>query len=768
MTPQSLDERAINTIRFLSVDAVQKANSGHPGLPMGAAAPAYVLWTRFLRHNPSDPAWPDRDRFVLSAGHGSMLLYSLLHLTGYDLPLEQIKQFRQWGSLTPGHPESHLTKGVEATTGPLGQGIGNAVGMAIAEAHLAARFNRPGHDIINHYTYVLAGDGDMMEGCRPRPPPSRATSSSASSSSSTTTTASPSRAVPRSRSAKTSKPALPHTAGTSRRWTTATTWAPWTRPSAMPGRSPTSRRSSRCARSSGTARPTSRGTFHVHGSPLGPDEVKAAKENLGWPLDPPFLIPDDVSAHFRAAVERGSKEQDDWRRRLAAYQAAFPDSAAELTRRMAGALPAAWDADLPAFAADPKGLATRKASEGVMQALASKLPELMGGSADLDPSTFTWLKGQGDFAPASQPQEGVQGAVGGVWSFAGRNVHFGVREHAMGAVVNGMAYHGGFIPYGSTFLVFSDYMRGAVRLSALARLGSIWVYTHDSIGVGEDGPTHQPVEHFLALRAIPDLLFIRPGDANETEWAWKIAIRNRHRPTAMALTRQNLPTLDRSVYASAEGLTRGAYVLNSRAAAARPDIILIATGSEVQLIVAAEPILAAKGITARLVSMPCWKLFEEQSAEYRESVLPSSVTARLAVEMGCSLGWERWTGTDGATVTLDRFGASAPGEVLIRSSASPRSVSSARPRRCSRGRADAAEADGTSRHCTHRVLNSSSRSWGSGGRLRARRSSVAGLVRTLMQQRLLSHSQPPVKPALRNPETMYGHCRIRFQRNPVR
>jgi transketolase len=666
VTPQSLDERAINTIRFLSVDAVQKANSGHPGLPMGAAAPAYVLWTRFLHHNPSDPAWPDRDRFVLSAGHGSMLLYSLLHLTGYDLPLEQIKQFRQWGSLTPGHPESHLTKGVEATTGPLGQGIGNAVGMALAEAHLAARFNRPGHDIINHYTYVLAGDGDMMEGVQ-------------------------AEAVSLAGHLKLGKLiVLYDDNGISLAGSTSVSFNEDVRArfaaygwqvqgvengndlgavdKALRAAQQVGDRPSLIAVRTviGYGAPHKQGTFHVHGSPLGPDEVKAAKENLGWPAEPPFLVPDDVSAHFREAVERGSKEQDEWRRRLAAYQAAFPDLAAELTRRMAGALPAAWDADLPAFAADPKGLATRKASEGVMQALAKKLPEFVGGSADLDPSTFTWLKGQGDFAPASQPQEGVQGAVGGAWDYSGRNVHFGVREHAMGAVVNGMAYHGGFIPYGSTFLVFSDYMRGAVRLSALARLGSIWVYTHDSIGVGEDGPTHQPVEHFLALRAIPDLLFIRPGDANETAWAWKVAIRERHRPTALALSRQNVPTFDRSVYASAEGLTRGAYVLNTRAGAARPDIILIATGSEVQLIVAAEPVLAAKGITARLVSMPCWELFEEQSVEYRESVLPRSVTARLAVEMGCSLGWERWTGTDGATVTLDRFGASAPGEVLMK------------------------------------------------------------------------------------------------------
>jgi len=666
VTEQSLDERAINTIRFLSVDAVQKANSGHPGLPMGAAASAYVLWTRFLRHNPTDPSWPDRDRFVLSAGHGSMLLYSLLHLTGYDLPLEQIKQFRQWGSLTPGHPESHLTKGVEATTGPLGQGMGNAVGMAIAEAHLAARFNRPGHEIINHYTYVLAGDGDMMEGVQ-----SEAASlaghlklgklvvlydnNSISLAGSTSVSFSEDvgaryaaygwhvQSVENGNELGAVDKALRAAQQVS------------DRPSFIAVRTVI-----------GYGAPHKQGTFHVHGSPLGPDEVKAAKENLGWPLEPAFLIPNDVGAHFRGAKERGARQQDEWRKRLAAYQTAFPDLAAELTRRLAGALPDGWDKDLPSFKADPKGVATRKASEGVMQALASKLPELVGGSADLDPSTFTWLKGQGDFAPPSQPQEGVQGAVGGVWSYAGRNVHFGVREHAMGAVVNGMAYHGGFIPYGSTFLVFSDYMRPAVRLSGIARLGSVWVYTHDSVGVGEDGPTHQPVEHFMALRAIPDLVFIRPADASETAWAWRVAIRDRHRPTALALTRQNVPTLDRSVYASAEGVTRGAYVLNARAAAAKPDIILIATGSEVQLIVAAEPILKARGITARLVSMPSWELFEEQSLDYRESVLPRSVTARLAVEMGVSLGWERWTGTEGATLTLDRYGASAPGEVAIK------------------------------------------------------------------------------------------------------
>jgi transketolase len=666
MTTPSLDEQAINAIRFLSVDAVQKANSGHPGLPMGAAPMAYVLWTRFLHHNPSNPSWPDRDRFVLSAGHGSMLLYSLLHLTGYDLPMDQIEQFRQWGSVTPGHPESHLTKGVEATTGPLGQGIGNAVGMALAEAHLAARYNRPGHEIIDHYTYALAGDGDMMEGVQ-----AEACSLAGHLRLGKLIVLYDSNAI-----------SLAGTTSVSFTEDVAARFAAygWHTQSIENGtdldavdkalhnaRQAVDRPSLIVVRTIiGFGAPHKQGTFHAHGSPLGPDEVKAAKQNLGWPLEPLFYVPDAVRAHFRSAVDQGARSEADWRRRLTAYQSAFPDLGAELARRLAGELPAGWDRELPSFPADPKGVATRKAGETVLQALAPKLPELVGGSADLDPSTFTWLKGEGDFEARSQVKDNAQGLVGGVWGFEGRNVHFGVREHAMGAIVNGMAYHGGFIPYGATFLTFSDYMRPPVRLSALSHLGSIWVYTHDSVALGEDGPTHQPVEHFLALRAIPDLLFIRPGDANETVWAWKVAIRNRHRPTALALTRQNVPTLDRSVYSSAEGLIRGAYVLNPGSERARrPDIILIATGSELQHIVSAEPLLAAKGIAVRLVSMPCWELFEAESAEYRESVLPSAVTARLAVEAGRSIGWERWIGDHGATVALDRYGASAPGEVVM-------------------------------------------------------------------------------------------------------
>lgn len=667
MTEENLDNRCINTIRFLSVDAVQHANSGHPGLPMGAAAMAYVLWTRFLRHSPSNPNWPDRDRFVLSAGHGSMLLYSLLHLTGYDLGLEQIKRFRQWGSPTPGHPESHLTPGVEATTGPLGQGIANAVGMALAEAHLAARFNRPGHEVVDHRTYVIASDGDMMEGVQ-------------------------SEACSLGGHFKLGKLIVLYDSnGVSLSGTTSITFTEdvgarfasygWHVQSVHDGNDLTAvdkalhdavgvtdRPSLIVARTIlGYGAPHKQGKFQAHGSPLGADEVRAAKQNLGWPLEPPFLIPEDVRAHFRSAVDRGKMLEQEWGRRLGAYQVAFPSLASELTRRLAGSLPHGWDAGLPAFAGDSKGQATRKASEATLQALATKLPELVGGSADLEESTYTTLKGEGDFEPSSLSSAGAQGAAGGAWSFAGRNIHFGVREHGMGAIVNGLAYHGGFIPYGSTFLSFLDYMRAPVRLSALARLGAIWVYTHDSIALGEDGPTHQPVEHFIGLRAIPDLLFIRPADANETVWAWRVAIQNRHRPTALALTRQAVPTLDRTVYASAEGLMHGAYILNARSEASRaPDIILIATGSEVQLIVEAEARLSAAGVKVRLVSMPCWELFEEQTPEYRESVLPSSVTARLAIEAGRSLGWERWVGASGSILALDRYGASAPGEVVMK------------------------------------------------------------------------------------------------------
>jgi transketolase len=665
----SLDTLSINTLRFLSADAIQKANSGHPGLPMGAAGMAYVLWTKHLKHNPADPHWFDRDRFVLSAGHGSMLLYSLLHLTGYaSMTLDQIQNFRQWDSLTPGHPESHLTPGVETTTGPLGQGISNAVGLAIAEAHLAARFNQPGHEIINHYTYVIAGDGDLMEGVA-------------------------SEACSLAGHLRLGKLIVLYDDNhISLAGTTSISFTEdvglrfgaygWHVQRVSDGNDLDSLdRALKTAHSVadqpslilvrtiiGYGAPHKQGTSEVHGSPLGPDELRAAKENLGWPVEPMFLIPGEALEHFRQALERGKKIQDDWNTRAALYARAFPDLSAELQRRIAGDLPPEWSLDLPTFSPDPKGLATRKASETIMQALGAKLPELMGGSADLNPSTFTVLKGQGDFQSPEADAHNAQGLSGGAWGYAGRNLHFGVREHGMGAAVNGLSVHGGFIPYGSTFLIFSDYMRPAIRLSAIMKIGSVWVFTHDGIGLGEDGPTHQAVEHYAALRAIPDLLFIRPADANETVWAWRVAIENRHRPTVLALTRQNVPTLDRTLYAPAEGLTKGAYVLNPKAQNPnpKPDVILMGTGSEVQHIVAAEKILAEKGIAARLVSMPCWELFEEQSAEYRESVLPSAVTARLAVETGVSLGWHKWVGDHGATITLDRYGASAPANVLMK------------------------------------------------------------------------------------------------------
>ena len=662
-----LDLLSINTIRFLSADAIQKANSGHPGLPMGAAAMAYVLWTRHLKHNPANPHWPDRDRFVLSGGHGSMLVYSLLHLTGYDLSLDEIKNFRQLGSRTPGHPECHVTPGVEATTGPLGQGISNAVGMAIAEAHLAARFNRPGHEVVDHHTYVLASDGDLMEGVA-----SEACSLAGHLGLGKLIVLFDDNKI--SLAGSTSITFTEDVAGRFRAYG-------WHVQSVADGndlhlvddallaaRAATDRPSIILVRTHiGFGAPHKQDTCDAHGSPLGPEELKAAKEKLGWPTEPPFLIPEKALDHLRQPVRRGKESEDHWRKRFAAYKKELPELAAEFERRMSGELPANWDRDLPSFPADAKGVATRKASEGIMQKLAASLPELMGGSADLNPSCFTWLKGQGDFQSPSRSSDGAQGLVGGPWGYEGRNLHFGVREHAMGSAVNGMALHGGFIPYGSTFLIFSDYMRPAIRISALSKLRTVWVCTHDSIGLGEDGPTHQPVEQYASLRAIPDLLFIRPCDANETVWAWRVALESRHRPTVLALTRQNVPTLDRQAFAPAEGLRRGAYVLNPASEGGRsPEIILMASGSEVQLIIEAEKTLAQKGIKARLVSMPCWELFAEQPAEYRESVLPRSVTARLAVESGVSLGWHRWVGDRGATITLDRFGVSAPASKLAK------------------------------------------------------------------------------------------------------
>jgi transketolase len=665
MTSDEIDALCVNTLRFLSVDMVEKARSGHPGLPMGAAPMAYVLWTRILRHNPGNPSWWDRDRFVLSAGHGSALLYALLHLTGYDLPLSQLQSFRQWGSLTPGHPESHLTHGVEASTGPLGQGLGNAVGMAMAEAHLAARYNRPGHELIRHFTYVLAGDGDMMEGIQ-----SEAASMaghldlgrlivfyddnhvSLSASTSITFTEDVDARY-RSYGWHVQRVEDGNDLGAIEKAVRAAQQAV-DRPSLISVRTVL-----------GYGAPGKQGTFEAHGSPLGPEETRRAKKNLGWPEEPFFYIPQAALEHFRETAARGAEMEGAWRGRLQAYEAEFPSLAKELRRRWRGELPTGWDEKLPIFPADSKGLPTRQSSGAVMQEIAKAVPELIGGSADLDPSTFTALKEGGDFESPARNQDGVQGKSGGSWSFAGRNIHFGVREHAMAAAVNGMAYHGGIIPYAATFLVFSDYMRPSMRMASLAEIPSIFVFTHDSVAVGEDGPSHEPVEHLAALRAIPNLLVIRPCDANETRLAWQVALEQRGRPTALILTRQSVPTLDRGRFAPAEHLRRGAYVLNPESGT-DPDVILIASGSEVGLIVAAEPRLREDGIRARLVSMPSWRLFEEQTPDYRESVLPGKIRARLSVEAGSSLGWERWTGSSEGIVAIDGFGASAPGGTVMK------------------------------------------------------------------------------------------------------
>lgn len=660
-----LDQQSINTLRFLSVDMVQKANTGHPGLPLGAAPLAYVLWTRGLKFNPRNPHWVDRDRFVLSAGHGSALLYALLHLTGYDLLLDDIRQFRQWGSKTPGHPERGHTPGVETTTGPLGQGFGNSVGMAIAEAQLAARYNRAGHDVIDHATYVLAGDGDLMEGVV-----AEAASLAGHlhlgkliclyDDNSVTLAAGTDMSFTEDRARRFEAYGWHTVAVANGNDLTALDAA------LQAARTETARPSLVLIRTHiGFGSPNKQDSFEAHGSPLGAEEVHLTKQGLGWPTEPAFLIPDQVLAHFREAVERGARDEAAWNARMAAYRSAFPELAADLELGLRGELPAGWNADIPMFPADAKGMATRAASAKVMNAIAPKLPALSGGSADLDPSTKTALKDLGDFNPPADAQDDTQGSDGGGWSHAGRNLHFGVREHAMGAIVNGLAAHGGFIAYGATFLIFSDYMRPPIRLAALMGLHVVHVFTHDSIALGEDGPTHQPVEQLASLRAIPNLTVIRPGDANETAVAWRVAVETRDRPVLLALSRQDLPTLDRTRYAAADGLRRGGYVLLD-ALNGKPELILIASGSEVGLIVAAAERLHAQGIAVRCVSMPSWDLFEALPQAEREAVLPPSVGARLAVELGVRQGWDRYIGAHGDMLGVDRFGASAPAEVLLR------------------------------------------------------------------------------------------------------
>jgi transketolase len=652
-TTPELDQLCINTIRALSLDAVQKANSGHPGLPLGAAPMAYVLWTRFLRHNPRNPKWQNRDRFLLSAGHGSMLIYSLLHLTGYDLSLDELKNFRQWGSKTPGHPEYGLTPGIEITTGPLGQGFASGVGMAMGAAHLAAKFNKDGFPLIDHFVYAIVSDGDLMEGVA-------------------------SEAASLAGHLKLGKliylyddnhvtiegfTSLAFSEDVPKRFEAYG----WHTQTVADGNNLDDIEAAIRAAQSVTDKPSlisiktvigygmpTQGTRKAHSDPPGEDAVRETKRHLGWPEDKEFFIPDEALTHFREAIEHGEQQEADWRGLVQRYGESHPAEGESWRATMSGELPSGWEDHLPKFE-DAKPIATRVASGEVINALAPVMPMLIGGSADLGVSNNTDIKEGGSFEAGT---------------YDGRIIHFGVREHAMGSTLTGISLNGGLIPYGGTFLTFSDYMRPAIRLAALSEVQVIYVFTHDSVGLGEDGPTHQPIEHLAALRAIPHLFVIRPADSAEVSEAWRIAILRRTAPTALALTRQKVPVIDRKRYGKADGLRRGAYVLaeaeTENAVATTPKLILIATGSEVSITLEAREKLQAEGVPTRVVSLPCWELFDEQPQEYRDEVLPPAVTARLAVEAGVRQGWDRYVGLGGDVICLDRFGASAPGEVVLR------------------------------------------------------------------------------------------------------
>ncbi|MDJ0743263.1 MAG: transketolase [Xenococcaceae cyanobacterium MO_167.B27] len=650
---QSLEQLCINSIRFLAIDAVEKAKSGHPGLPMGAAPMAFVLWDRLMRYNPKNPSWLNRDRFVLSAGHGCMLQYALLHLTGYDsVSLEDIKQFRQWDSKTPGHPENHVTKGIEVTTGPLGQGIANAVGLAMAEAHLAAKFNKPDSTIIDHYTYVIVGDGCNMEGIS-----GEAASLAGHLGLGKLIVLYDDNSISIEGSTD-----IAFTEDVNKRFEAYG----WHVQHVEKGNGEDNESLDAMAKAIEAAKavtdkpsfikittligygsPNKVNTYGVHGAALGAEEVKLTRENLGWNYSE-FEIPEDALAHFRKAVDRGAEYEAEWNKTFADYKAKYAEDTALLERMVSGELPENWTDCLPTYTPADKADATRNISGKILNAIAETLPELIGGSADLAPSNKTALKSTGDF------QKGAYGE---------RNLHFGVREHAMGAICNGMALHGGgLIPYGATFLVFTDYMRNAIRLSALSEARVIWVMTHDSIAVGEDGPTHQPVEHVASLRMIPNLSVFRPADGNETSAAYKVAIESKSNPTLIALSRQGLPQLEGSSIEKAE---KGGYVLSCGFAPDELDLILIGTGSELELCVKAADILKAEGKKVRVVSLPSWELFEAQSEEYKESVLPKAIKNRVAVEAGTTFGWQRYTGDNGAIVGIDTFGASAPGGVAL-------------------------------------------------------------------------------------------------------
>jgi transketolase len=643
-----LDELCINTIRTLAMDAVQQANSGHPGTPMALAPTTYILWDRYLRHNPRNPQWPNRDRFVLSAGHASMLLYSMLHLSGYDLPLEELKQFRQWGSKTPGHPEHGLTPGVETTTGPLGQGVANSVGMAIAERWLAAHFNRPGHEIVDHRVYAIAGDGCMMEGV----------SQEAASLAGHLRLSNLVWIYDNNHITIEGNTALAFSDDVAARFTSyhwnvlrvgdandmdsldrafATALKETERPSLIIVDSHIA-----------WGAPHKQDTSAAHGEPLGEEEIRLTKERYGWPPDAKFLVPDEVRTFTNRSIDRGQRAEEEWKGRFVAYKAAHASLAEEWAIMQKGELPYGWDSHIPNFPADEKGVAGRDASAKVLNAIAPQVPWLIGGAADLAPSTKTRMTEGGDFEAGS---------------YEGRNFHFGIREHAMGAILNGMALSK-VRAYGSGFLIFSDYMRAPIRLSALMENPVMYIFTHDSIGVGEDGPTHQPIEQLISLRAIPELLVIRPADGNEVAEAWRVMMTSNSHPVALILSRQALPTVDRARYAPAAGLQQGAYVLAE--CDGPPEVIFMGTGSELQLCVAAHEQLKTEGVKSRVVSMPCWELFERQPEDYRASVLPPSVRARVAVEAGTSLGWRRYVGIDGRIIARREFGASAPLKELLK------------------------------------------------------------------------------------------------------
>jgi transketolase len=670
-TPASADDRdqlCINTIRMLSIDAVQKADSGHPGMPMGAATMAYVLWTRHLRHNPRNPAWPDRDRFVLSAGHASMLLYSLLFLTGYDLTMDDIEHFRQWKSRTPGHPERGCTPGVEVTTGPLGQGFANSVGLAIAERWLAATFNREGDDVVDHVSYVLASDGDLMEGVASEAASLAGTlqlgrlivlyDSNLITLSATTNVTFTEDVGARFEACGWHVQQIDGQDVAAVDAALAVARAEEDRPSLIVARTHI-----------GYGSPHKQDTWHAHGEPLGVDEVRLTKRALGWPEDRTFYVPDEALRTFRESVERGAEREAAWRRRVDAYDLAHPEMADPFAHALAGELPDGWETHLPIFTPADGEMATRDAGGQTINALAAVVRNLVGGSADLDPSTRTALKGCGDFESPRGTVAGAawptQGAAGGLWGYAGRNIHFGLREHAMTAVLTGIAVHGGLLPFGATFLSFSDYMRPSIRLAALSHARVIYVWTHDSIALGEDGPTHQPVEQLAGLRAMPNMMVVRPSDATETVEAWRVALTHTAGPVGLVLTRQKLPVIDRKTFAPAAGLSQGAYVL-ADADDSAPDVILMATGSEVSMALEAHERLTKDGIRSRVVSMPCWELFDAQPQSYRDAVLPPSVRARVSIEAASPFGWERYVGPAGAIIGVTHFGASAPGPIVMR------------------------------------------------------------------------------------------------------